>query len=124
LVAKALHQQAGAGPFRHEPAARFPKLKSSPEGVDSLAEAFEGARGGTLYLDEVTDLPLPFQRELVKRLPDTSVFVILSTRTDPKAAVKKDLLLPELHRRLAGSEVSLPPLRDRKEDIGPLIHHF
>ncbi|HEX5035735.1 MAG TPA: helix-turn-helix domain-containing protein, partial [bacterium] len=47
-----------------------------------------------------------------------------STRADPKEAVKKDLLAPELMRALAGNEIRVPPLRERKEDIGPLIHHF
>ncbi|HEX5037123.1 MAG TPA: protein kinase, partial [bacterium] len=124
LIAKALHQQAGPGPFRHEPGSRFPKLKSSPEGAAALTEAFDGARGGTLYVDEITDLSLPFQRELAGLLADASVFVILSTRADPKEAVKKDLLAPELMRALAGNEIRVPPLRERKEDIGPLIHHF
>jgi DNA-binding NtrC family response regulator len=124
FVAKLLHQEAGAGPFRHEPALNLPRQKSSPEGTEALARLFQDARGGTLYVDEIADLPLPFQRELAKRLADDSVFVVLSTRTDPKEALKKETLAPELSRALTGSEVRIPPLRERKEDVGPLVSHF
>jgi transcriptional regulator with GAF, ATPase, and Fis domain len=124
FLAKLLHQEAGAGPFRHEPASQLPRHKSSPEGNDALARLFEEARGGTLYLDEITDLPEPFQRELARRLDGDSVFVVLSTRLDPREALKKEFLLPELQRALTGAEVRIPPLRDRKEDVGPLVTHF
>ncbi|HSA59836.1 MAG TPA: protein kinase [bacterium] len=125
FLAKLLHQEAGAGPFRREPASQLPRQKSSPEGLEALTRLFDDARGGTLYVDEITDLPAPFQRDLAKRLATSQdVFVVLSTRVDPKEAVKKELLLPELQRALTGSEVRIPPLRERKEDVGPLIAHF
>jgi DNA-binding NtrC family response regulator len=79
---------------------------------------------GTVYLDEITDIPPAYQRDLLPLLKGTNPFFILSTRTDPKESVKKGLLLPELYRLLASSEVRIPPLRERREDIAPLVQKF
>ncbi|HVR62549.1 MAG TPA: sigma-54 dependent transcriptional regulator [Polyangia bacterium] len=98
---------------------------------------FEEADSGTLFLDEVGELPLPTQAKLLKVLEDTTfrrlggtrdltvnVRVVAATNKDLAAEVKRGVFRLDLFHRLDVFHVQVPPLRDRREDILPLGRHF
>jgi len=98
---------------------------------------FEEAEGGTLYLDQVEEIPMPTQVKLLRaieekeinRLGETKprkidVRIISSSIDDLKAAVKNEKFRQDLYFRLNTFDITIPPLRDRKEDIPLLVRHF
>lgn len=99
--------------------------------------AFAEADGGVLFLDEVGELPLDLQAQLLRVLQerrykrvggnkwfDTHFRLIAATNRDLKADVEAGRFRRDLYHRLAGIEIELPPLRERREDILPLFFHF
>ncbi len=85
------------------------------------------AAGGTLYLDELTRLPIDNQQELLDELRGGShdeVRLISSSNRLPDDAILAGTLLDELAGRLSRVSVEIPALRDRPEDIAPLARHF
>jgi DNA-binding NtrC family response regulator len=98
---------------------------------------FEAAHEGTLLIDEVGDLPIDLQPKLlrvlerreVRRLGETqvrpvNVRVVAATHRDVRAHVKAGTFRQDLYYRLAVSEVRVPPLRERREDIAILADHL
>jgi aliphatic sulfonates family ABC transporter substrate-binding protein len=98
---------------------------------------FETARGGTLMLDEIGDLPLALQVKLLRVLQEREVVrvgsrrpvqvdirVVAATNVDLEAAVKAKHFREDLYFRLNVASVRLPPLRKRPADIEPLAHYF
>jgi len=98
---------------------------------------FEVATGGTLLLDEIGDLPFLLQVKLLRVLQDsefyrvgdvaptkTDVRVIAATNRNLEEMVKKRLFREDLYYRLNVVQITIPPLRERKNDIIPLIYHF
>ena len=98
---------------------------------------FEAANGGTLFLDEIGDIPLDLQVKLLRVLQEKEferLGSIRSSRVNVRvvAATNRDLLQmiddngfrADLYYRLSVFPVSLPPLRDRPEDIPALVRHF
>jgi len=98
---------------------------------------FEQAQGGSLFLDEIGDMPLPLQAKLLRTLEDglitpvggeqskpVNVRIIAATSVDLSAEVAANQFRKELFFRLASYTITVPPLRDRNEDIAPLITHF
>ncbi len=105
--------------------------------VRSHAGVFERARGGTLLLDEVTELPLDMQTRLLRALETrkfyrvgasteftSDVRVIAATNRCPLQAVKNGQLREDLLYRLAVFPVALPALRNRGDDVELLAEHF
>jgi len=98
---------------------------------------FEEAHGGTLFLDEIGELPLQLQVKLlralqegtIRKLGDTKdttvdVRVIAATVRDLGKEVEEGRFREDLYYRLNVLQVSVPPLRERKEDVPLLVEHF
>jgi DNA-binding NtrC family response regulator len=98
---------------------------------------FELAHGGTVFLDEIGDMPAGLQSKLLRVLQDhtfervggtrpirADIRVIAATNRDPDAAVRDGRFREDLFYRLNVVRIALPPLRDRKEDIPVFVQHF
>ncbi|NLY43325.1 MAG: sigma 54-interacting transcriptional regulator [Clostridiaceae bacterium] len=98
---------------------------------------FELADGGTIFLDEVGDLPLPMQVKLLQAIQDkritriggsksfpVNVRIIAATNKNLQQMVKDGTFRSDLYYRLNVIPIYIPPLRERKDDIIPLAFHF
>ncbi len=98
---------------------------------------FEVANGGTLFLDEIGNMPLDHQIKLLRVLEERNIVrvgarheipvnvrVISATNMDLLELVSQKQFREDLYHRLAAFVIQIPPLRERKEDIQPLIEHF
>jgi formate hydrogenlyase transcriptional activator len=105
--------------------------------VSRKSGRFELADGGTLFLDEVGDLPDDLQAKLLRVLQNgefdrlggtetikVDVRVVAATNRDLISAVESGRFRPDLYYRLNVFPVRIPPLRERPEDIPPLVRHF
>jgi transcriptional regulator with PAS, ATPase and Fis domain len=150
LVAESVHRASarGAGPFvvfdcgavspslieselfGHERGA-FTGAAQAHEGV------FEQADGGSLFLDEIGELPKELQPKLLRvlekrqlrrvggtKVVDFDVRVIAATNRHLRAEVARDQFRQDLYFRLAAAQVSVPALRERMEDLPLLVRHF
>jgi two-component system, NtrC family, response regulator PilR len=98
---------------------------------------FEEANGGTIFLDEIADLPIHLQVKLLRVLEDKTtrplgstepipidVRVVVATNKNIEEEVARGRFREDLFYRLNVIKIVLPPLRERKEDISPLVLHF
>jgi DNA-binding NtrC family response regulator len=105
--------------------------------VKSTAGVFELAHGGTLFLDEIGELPLDVQAKLlravetrrVRRLGGAKLFasdvrIVAATNRDLAAEVNRGNFRADLYYRLAVAKLSIPALRERREDLPLLVQHF
>jgi DNA-binding NtrC family response regulator len=150
LVARRIHEKSGRGDqafvavncsavpgelfeselFGHERGA-FTSAYVQKKGL------LEQARGGTLFLDEAADLPIGLQVKLLRALQnrvvrrvgglkdiDIDVRVIVASNRDLAALVEREEIRSDLYYRLNVFSVTLPPLRERREDVPALVGHF
>ena len=98
---------------------------------------FEIAQGGTIFLDEISTLPLAQQAKLLRVLQEKTIErvggtqnipvdarIIAATNLDLKTMVKQKKFREDLYYRLNVIQLKIPPLRERKEDIPLLVNHF
>ncbi|HKW39475.1 MAG TPA: nitrogen regulation protein NR(I) [Burkholderiales bacterium] len=150
LVARALHRHSPRAekPFVAINTAAMPKdlleseLFGHERGAFTGAQAlrrgrFEQAEGGSLFLDEIGDMPAELQTRLLRVLSDgtfyrvgghqsirANVRVIAATNQDLEARVREGLFREDLYHRLNVIRLRLPSLRERREDIPLLTRHF
>src|SRR5919106_4156530 len=150
LVARAIHRNStrADGPFVEVNCAAIPSelieselfghMKGSFTGaVQDRSGKFELASGGTLFLDEVGDMSLAAQAKVLRVLEDgvvtriggakpvsVDVRVIAATNKDLEHEIAENRFREDLYYRLNVVPASVPPLRDRREDIPQLIAHF
>jgi DNA-binding NtrC family response regulator len=146
LVARALHRLSSrsAGPFMAINCAALTETLIESElfghekgaftgAVERHFGCFEQANRGTVFLDEIGDMPIGTQAKLLRVLEDRKVRrlggkndlpidvrIISATNRPPEEAIKSKLLREDLYYRLNVFQLSLPPLRDRKDDILPI----
>jgi len=113
----------------------FGYRKGAFTGADSEREGFfQAANGGTLFLDEVADLPLAMQVKLLRAIQEkrvrkvgstteeaVDVRIICATHRNLRECVDKGAFRQDLYYRLNVIELRMPPLRERLEDLPPLV---
>jgi len=150
LIAKAIHESSprATRPFVTVNSSNIPsellesELFGHTRGAFTGAVAakkglFEVADGGSIFLDEIGDIPPETQVRLLRviqereftPLGDTAprrvdVRIVAATNIDLKDAVRQGTFREDLYYRLSVVPIELPPLRDRREDILPLAQHF
>ncbi len=147
VVARALHCQSarGAGPFVVINAATMAPERMEDElfGVEPGAGrqikvgVFERAHGGTLYLDEISEMPKETQSRILRVLVEqkftrlggtdpvqVDVRVISSSSRDLRSAIEEGSFREDLYHRLNVVPVAVPGLSERREDIPLLVHYF
>ena len=149
LIAQALHQLSGrTGKFIPVHCAALPETLLESELFGHERGAFTGANeqrkgrfeladGGTLFLDEIGEIPLSTQVKLLRVLEtrsferiggvetiETDARVVCATNRDLAAMVAEGKFREDLYYRLDVVTIHLPPLRERQEDIPPLVNHY
>jgi len=97
------------------------------EGMDGPSTLLARAKGGSLVFDEVGDLPMDTQARIVRMLDalgDTAPRIMATSRSDLLEALEEGHVREDLYYRLAGVTITVPPLRDRVDDIPLLAEHF
>ena len=115
----------------------FGTTKGAFTGAQNRPGLFEVANHGTIFLDEVDAMPLPLQAKLLRVLQEgmlrrigesgerhIDVRVISAISCSPSRAVERGLLRRDLFHRLGVIIIEIPPLRERRDDIPALTHHF
>jgi two-component system nitrogen regulation response regulator GlnG len=149
LVASAIHEQSKreAHPYVCVNMAAIPPSLAASELFGHVKGAFTGAtadregyfmeaHGGTLFLDELGDTPAEVQPLLLRaignkivqpvggKMREVDVRLIAATDSNLEYAIEKGIFRRPLLERLSGYQIQIPPLRERREDIGRLFYHF
>ena len=150
LVARALHERGSRAkaPFVPINCAAIPETLLESELFGHVKGAFTGAVDnkegllktageGTIFLDELGEMPLGVQAKLLRAIESREIQpvgstrriqvqarIVVATNRDLAAEVKSGRFREDLYYRLAVVEIHVPPLRDRREDIPALANHF
>ncbi len=150
LIAKAIHELS---PRRDKPFIAINCANISPEimeaeffgykkgsftgATENRKGIFELANGGTVFLDEIGEVPIDIQSKFLRFLQEkeirrvgeeksikVDVRIIAATNKDLKQLVKEGKFREDLYYRIEGIKIEIPPLRERKDDIPLLANHF
>ncbi|MFC1715539.1 sigma-54-dependent transcriptional regulator [Candidatus Poribacteria bacterium] len=150
LIARAIHfgGTRAKGPFIPVNCSAIPRELADSAFFGHIRGAFTGANanqkgcfeladGGTLFLDEIGDMPLELQPKLLRVIETgfitslgsamerhVDVRVLAATNQNLQEKIAENSFREDLYFRLAGYTVTVPPLRDRKEDVPLLAEHF
>lgn len=150
LIARSIHDQSprAGGPFVNVDMGAIPetlfeselfghKKGAFTDAREDRPGRFEAASGGTLFLDEIGNLSLPLQAKLLAALQNRQILrvgsnapipvdirLICATNMPLHQMVQENAFRQDLLFRINTVEISLPSLRERKEDIAPLIEHY
>jgi two-component system, NtrC family, nitrogen regulation response regulator NtrX len=150
LAARTIHERSArsAGPFVTLNCAAVPPELIESELFGHEKGSFTGASGrhigkfeqadqGSIFLDEIGDMPLNMQAKLLRVLEEgeveriggdkpvtVNVRVVVATHRDLEARVREEKFRQDLFHRIYVFPLTLPPLRERHEDIPPLVEHF
>jgi two-component system, NtrC family, nitrogen regulation response regulator NtrX len=150
LVARTIHERSprAAGPFVTLNCAAVPAELIESELFGHEKGSFTGASGrhigkfeqadqGTIFLDEIGDMPLNMQAKLLRVLEEgeveriggdkpvtVNVRVVVATHRDLEARVREEKFRQDLFHRIHVFPLMLPPLRERRDDIPALVEHF
>ncbi len=150
LLANAIHQNSRRSDGRFVPVncaglsetlledELFGHVKGAYTGAaGERAGRFEHADGGTMFLDEVGDMPLPMQAKLLRVLEngevvrvgsnepiEVNVRILSATNSQLQEKVRDKEFREDLYFRIKGATIEIPPLRNRREDIPLLVDHF
>lgn len=151
LFAQSIHNESGRknGPFVAVNCASFPEnlIESELFGYDKgaftgaskegRAGLLEKASGGSLFMDEISELPLKLQPKLLRVIQEREIVrvggskvipvdvrFIFSSNKDLNRQMETGCFMPDLYYRISVLELNIPPLRMRKDDIGVLVSVF
>jgi DNA-binding NtrC family response regulator len=150
ILARLIHESSdrAAGPYLTLNCANLPRdlveshlfghRKGAFTGaIEDMTGAFERADGGTLLLDEITEIDLPIQAKLLRVLQEqeiqkigasevrrVNVRVIATSNRNLSEAIAEGIFREDLYHRLAVFPLSVPPLKDRMSDVPVLAEHF
>lgn len=149
-IARMIHEQSGrknnqfvavdCGSLSMElaPSELFGHIKGSfTSAIADKKGVFEVAKGGTVFLDEVGNLPYEVQKQLLRALQEqkvrpvgsaqdinVDVRIIAATNEDLMGAIEKDAFRQDLYHRINEFSIEVPPLRERLEDLEEFAYHF
>lgn len=149
-IARMIHEQSGRknNPFvavdcgslsmELAPSELFGHIKGSfTSAIADKKGVFEVAKGGTVFLDEVGNLPYEVQKQLLRALQEqkvrpvgsaqdinVDVRIIAATNEDLIGAIEKDAFRQDLYHRINEFSIEVPPLRERLEDLEEFAYHF
>jgi len=150
MIARSIHKHStrSDGPFVAVDCVALPRTlfesemfgyeKGAFTGADSQKDGLlQQANGGTLFIDEVTELDFDLQAKLLRVLQerqfrrvggrdliDIDIRIVSATRRNPLEEVEKGTFRDDLYYRLSVIPLNLPPLRERREDVALLVNHF
>ena len=146
-VVRLLHDTSGRpGPFVAVNCAAIPAelleaelfgvARGAATGVQERPGRVQQAEGGTLFLDEIGELPLSLQPKLLRMLDSgevcpvggtphrVSTRFVAATNVDLESRIRVGAFRADLYYRLAGFQIDVPPLRERRDDVSVLLEHF
>jgi len=139
LVARVIHKRSNRkeGPFIPVNCGSVDEGIPEAKLFDHVVGLFEASEGGTIYLDEITEIAPSLQTKFLqvfkekriglesdKKKPQLDARVISASKMDLEEAIENGSLQKDLFRLLNAVSIQIPPLRERKEDIALLLNHF